>query len=274
MKLIDTHCHIHDPEFYKDSSRTKKEIIEDANQTGVEEFICVGTSENSSVEAVDFCKKRANCYASLALHPHEVANYSDDELDAQLDTLKKLCREKSVVAIGETGLDYYYHDDSTTQKRQIEILKKHILIALDNNLPLIFHIRDHKNTPTDEIGNAFSDFIAVLEQYDGVRGVVHSFSASTASLDKVLEYGLYIGLNGIMTFTSDQNQLESAKKVPIERLLLETDAPFLTPKPFRGKICEPKHLRVTAEFLSNLRGVSLDKIAKETTNNAKQLFGI
>jgi TatD DNase family protein len=128
-------------------------------------------------------------------------------------------------------------------------------------LPVIFHIRE-----------AFDDFFRILDDYKGIRGVVHSFSASIVELEGVLSRGLYVGLNGIMTFTNDQKQLDAAKSVPIEKLVLETDAPFLTPKPFRGTMCEPKHVSVTAEFLANLRGESLDYIAKATSNNAKALF--
>jgi TatD DNase family protein len=128
-------------------------------------------------------------------------------------------------------------------------------------LPLIFHVRE-----------AFDDFFSTYDQYKGLRGVVHSFSADTRVLDKILSRGLYIGLNGIMTFTKDQKQLEAAKAVPLNRLLLETDAPYLTPVPFRGKICEPKYVRVTAEFLSHLRGETLEELAAATTRNAAELF--
>ena len=122
--------------------------------------------------------------------------------------------------------------------------------------------------------NVWGGFLAILSHFEGVRGVVHSFTANTVILDKLLQKGLYIGLNGIMTFTKDKDQLEAAKSVPLSKLLLETDAPFLTPAPQRGTICQPKHVRVTAEFLSNLRGESLEKLAAATTQNAQELFNL
>ncbi|MFT4532326.1 MAG: TatD DNase family protein [Candidatus Saccharimonadales bacterium] len=276
MELVDTHCHIHDPEFSEKMDKSPDEMISDAKQAGVTKLICVGTAERSSELAVDFSATRDSCWASLALHPHEVATYSDAELDEQMRTLEKLAASSidKVVAIGETGLDYYYHDDPDTHKRQKRILKRHIELALSYDLPLIFHIRDPKTTNTTDLGTAFSDFLEVIAEYDQIRGVVHSFSAGIKALDACLDKGLYIGLNGIMTFTKDQNQLDAAKKVPKSRLLLETDSPFLTPKPFRGIMCEPKHERVTAEFLSDLRDDSLEELAKATTINANKLFGI
>jgi TatD DNase family protein len=130
-------------------------------------------------------------------------------------------------------------------------------------LPLIFHIRD-----------AFEDFWPIFDEYKGVRGVVHSFSATRTELGQILQRRLYVGLNGIMTFTKSQEQLEAAKSVPLESLLLETDAPFLTPVPDRGTVCEPKHVRITAEFLARLRGEEPGVVARASTGNAKKLFKI
>jgi TatD DNase family protein len=129
-------------------------------------------------------------------------------------------------------------------------------------VPLIFHVRD-----------AFDDFWPIFDSYEGIRGVIHSFSAGLPELEQIQRRGLYVGLNGIMTFTKHVKQLDAAKAIPLARLLLETDAPFLTPQPFRGSICEPRHVRVTAEFLAELRGESLSELANATTRNAQSLFG-
>jgi TatD DNase family protein len=130
-------------------------------------------------------------------------------------------------------------------------------------LPIIFHVRD-----------AWKDFWRIMDDYGDVKGVVHSFSSGTKQMDRALERGFYIGLNGIMTFTRDHAQLDAAKRLPMESLLLETDAPFLTPEPFRGQICEPKHTAATAKFLAKLRDEPLEKLAAATTKNARDLFGL
>lgn len=173
--------------------------------------------------------------------------------DRQVNAMRK------VVAIGEIGLDYYY--ENSPKEDQKKLLRFQLDIAAEHGLPVIFHVRE-----------AFDDFFAILDDYKGIQGVVHSFTSDRADLDKILSHGLYVGLNGIMTFTKRSAQLEAAKATPLEKLLLETDAPFLTPAPFRGKICEPKHVRTTAEFLANLRDESLEDLAAATTANAHKLF--
>ncbi|HKU18725.1 MAG TPA: TatD family hydrolase [Candidatus Saccharimonadales bacterium] len=166
-----------------------------------------------------------------------------------------------IVAIGECGLDYFYnHSPKQAQER---ILRFQIELALQHNLPLIFHVRE-----------AFADFWPIFDEYKGIRGVVHSFTATQTELDEALARGLYVALNGIMTFTKKPEQLTAAKAIPLNKLLLETDAPFLTPHPFRDTICEPKHTRVTAEFLAKLRGEHLEDLARTTTANAHMLFGV
>ena len=143
------------------------------------------------------------------------------------------------------------------------MLRFQIELALQHNLPMIFHVRD-----------AFDDFWPIFDSYRGIRGVIHNFSADEKELAQIVERGLYVGLNGIMTFTKNEDQLRAAKSVPLSQLLLETDAPFLTPAPLRGTICEPKHVSVTAEFLANLRGETLEDLAEVTTVNATNLFGL
>jgi len=277
--LVDTHCHIHDDEF-KDRFKGigPDEMIKNANSSDVKKLICVGTDLSSSQKAIEFCRERPNCFASVALHPHEAEGRTDEELEKEIEEIDNLIKSSpagaGVVAIGECGLDYFYHDDPKTHKMQEKLLRMHIELVLRYKLPLIFHIRDPKNQSHDELGAAFKDFFRIVDDYIDITGVVHSFSAGMRELKGAIKRGFYIGLNGIITFTRNAYQLDAAKAVPIEKLVLETDAPFLTPKPFRGKMCEPKHVRVTAEFLSDLRGESLDKISKETTANAETLFGI
>ena len=276
IELIDTHCHIHDSEFSKKYDLNSDQIIEEAKSEGVSTLICVGTDFKSSLSAIGFVMGRDGCYCSLAIHPHEVANHSIDILVTELESLEKLIVENKskIVAIGECGLDYYYHSDKKIRENQKKLLIQHIEIAKIHNLPIIFHIRDPKNQDINHLGLAFSDFFDIVDEHKKIRGVVHSFSAGRQELNGVLKRGLYVGLNGIMTFTKQAHQLEVAKKVPRGSLILETDAPFLTPAPFRGTMCKPKHIVATAKFLSQLRGESLEDLAKDTTANARKLFSI
>lgn len=264
MEFFDTHCHIHDSEFIKKYDSTVEKILERAHESGVASMVCVGTDVHSSREAVAFSSQHKNIYASLAIHPHEAAKLHTKDVTILTHELRGLYDPKApIVAIGECGLDYYYHQDEIVKKRQQALFRSHIELALELDLPMIFHIRD-----------AFDDFFKIVDQYPKLNGVVHSFSAHKDQLQGVIDREFYIGLNGIMTFTKDERQLEAAKMVPIEKLVIETDAPFLTPKPFRGSMAEPKHVINITQFLSELRGESLALLAKTTTQNAKKLFNV
>ena len=168
---------------------------------------------------------------------------------------------EKVVAIGECGLDYFKSE--TTKDEQERALRYQIELGLDKDLPMVFHVRD-----------AFDDFWHILDDYSGVRGVVHSFTAGLPELRGSLERGLYIALNGIMTFTKDPAQLEAAKAVPSDRLVLETDCPFLAPAPKRGRRNEPANLELTAKFLAALRDEPYEDVASATTTNAETLFAL
>jgi len=276
-ELIDTHCHIHDAAFSdKFANKSPDLMIKEAHEAGVEKLICVGTDLSSSEQAVEFCASRENCFSSVALHPHEVATLSDTEIEQAMTRLRAIVVSKppSLKAIGECGLDYFYHSDTETHERQQKLLRAHLDIAVKFDLPLIFHIRDAQNSDGSAASNAFEEFFEIFDSYKKLRGVVHSFSATKKELAGVLERDLYVGLNGIMTFTKLPKQLEAAKAVPLEKIVVETDAPFLTPAPLRGKMCEPKHVVFTAEFLSDLRGENPQQFAKQTTLNAQRLFGL
>ncbi len=255
MQFVDTHCHIHFPDYELDPL----EAIKNAHQAGVERLICVGCTLADSQAGVEFAQRHEGVWASVGLHPHEAKDYVNDH--NKLQNFCNLLDKPKVVAIGECGLDYYYkHSSKSDQKK---LLHYQLDQAVEHNLPLIFHVRQ-----------AFADFWAIFDEYKGLRGVIHSFSAGTKELDEILARGLYVGVNGIMTFTKQPEQLEAAKKIPLDRLMLETDAPFLTPVPFRGTICEPKHVVDTADFLSRLRQEELSKLAAATTKNATTLFNL
>lgn len=268
LNLFDTHCHIQsigvgDGDFtakkWREAGIEKPgEVIKSANVVGVKRLMLVGTDLSDSKLAIDMAAKHDNCWASVGIHPHEAGRYQDRE---SLQEVDDLLAQREAVAIGECGLDYYYEHSS--KKEQIKLLEFFLDKAQSRKLPVIFHVRE-----------AYSDFWSVLDNFKNINGVVHSFSATTKELHQTLSRDLYIGLNGIMTFTKDEQQLEAAKRVPLEKLLLETDAPYLTPKPFRGKICTPEHVAVTAHFLAELRQEAVEQIASVTTANASELFNI
>lgn len=254
-QLIDTHCHIHFPDYQLDPL----EAIANAQAAGVVKLLAVGCTLPDSKGAVEFAARHDNIWASIGLHPHEGSDYVHDH--RALQQFHSLASRPKVVAIGETGLDYHYMHSS--KEDQEKLLRFQLDIAVEYDLPLIFHVR-----------NAFDDFWKIFDKYKGLRGVVHSFSAHHKELTEILERDLYVGINGIMTFTKDKEQLQAAKEVPLKKLLLETDAPFLTPAPYRGTICEPKHVFSTAEFLAELRGEELEQLASASTANAEHLFKI
>jgi len=253
IEFVDTHCHIQFVDFPLDP----EQVIKDAGKDGVTRLIVVGCTLEDSRMAVEFAAKHDNVWAAIGLHPHEGAVYVRD--DHALQEFRELASRPKVVAIGETGLDYYY--EHSPKEDQIKLLRFQLDLATEHNLPLIFHVRD-----------AFEDFWPVFDTYKGLRGVVHSFSSGLDDVEQILKRDLFVGLNGIMTFTKKTEQLDAARAIPLEKLVLETDAPFLTPAPFRGKIGESKYVRVTGEFLSQLRGESLETLAAATTSNAKELF--
>ncbi len=254
-EFIDTHCHIHFPDYQLDPD----EVRATAADEGVNRLICVGCTLKDSTLAIEYAARHEDVWATIGLHPHEADRYVHDH--EALQKFRSLANKPKVVAIGEIGLDYYY--EHSLRENQQKLLRFQLDLAKEHNLPVIFHIRD-----------AFDDMWPIIDEYPDIRGVVHSFTATERELDQAVKRGLYIGLNGIMTFTKDRLQLAAAKKVPLDRLLLETDAPFLTPVPFRGKVCEPRHVVLTATFLSDLRGESLEEIAAATTQNARNLFDI
>ena len=256
MELVDTHCHPHFENYGLDAVQTLK----DAAAAGVTRLICVGTTVNDSVRARRFAEEHPNVWATAGAHPHEASRFAA-QLESNLAELAELATSPKVVAIGETGLDYFRRRSSP--EAQKKVLYAQIGLGRQLGKPMVFHVRD-----------AWDDFWPIFDQFDGVRGVVHSFSAHPEHLKPILARGLYVGLNGIMTFTQDKRQLAAARQIPLGSLLLETDAPFLTPVPFRGKICEPKHARVVAEFLADLRGENIEELAAATTKNARELFGL
>src|SRR3990167_6454846 len=249
MELIDTHCHIHSSDYKLDAEEVYKRALDE----GIFKMICVGTSTEDSRLAVDFAAGHNGVFASVGVHPHE-AKYG-------LESIESLLKEKKVVAIGEIGLDYFY--SHSEHDIQIDIFEQQLQLAQDNNLPVIFHVRE-----------AFDDFWPVLSNFPNTKGVLHSFTDSKENLEKALNFGLYIGVNGISTFTKDANQQAMFASIPLDSLLLETDSPYLTPKSRRGNVNEPVFVREVAEYISTAQSTPVDELAIHTTRNATNLFHI
>jgi TatD DNase family protein len=272
--LIDTHAHLH-----HDGLKDRvDEVVQDATSAGVTTIINVGVTEQDSRQAVELASRYDNIYATIGLHPHDAES---DELTSAIKVLDELATHSKVVAVGECGLDYFRPPEisqtsdldgpqdsiksltSVLRQRQEPVFRAQIELALKHNLPMVWHIRD-----------AFDDFFEIIDEYSSVKGIVHCFTSSRADMDKAVERGFLIALNGIMTFTKDHAQVEMARAVPLDNLVLETDCPFLAPVPLRGKTNEPSFLKLTAEFLAQLRGESPEDLARATSGNAAALFGL
>jgi TatD DNase family protein len=264
--LVDTHCHIHDATYPLDVA----DVLLHAKEADVEKMICVGTDDKSSNEAYFLAQKHANVYFSIGIHPHEVnRNTNGGDASMNVSYLGGLMSDaytkgygSKLVAVGEIGLDYFY--EHATREKQIEVLRDQINLALENDLPIIFHVRE-----------AFDDFWPIFDSFNGpMRGVLHSFTDSAKNMRAAIARGLYIGVNGISTFTKDEQQKEMFASIPLNKLLLETDAPFLTPSPLRGKVNEPAFVRQVAEHHARIRGLSPDEVATQTSANAHALFAL
>jgi TatD DNase family protein len=269
MELVDTHCHIQSiglnegerttRELWAKTKQTADNVVQAATDAGVTRLVCVGCDLADSQLAVDFVQGRERCWASIGIHPHEAQHFAGQP--DKLESFAALITQPKVVAVGECGFDFYYNH--SPKAAQIDVLKFQIELALEHDKPMIFHVRE-----------AFDEFWPIFDSYKGIKGVLHSFTDSADNLAKAVERGLYVSVNGIATFAKNPAQLEVYKAVPLPRLLLETDAPFLTPTPYRGTINEPKRLVAVADFLAGLRGEDQQELATATTSNARKLFGI
>ena len=251
--LIDSHCHLN----YASLSEDVPGVLARARSAGVGGFLAISCRESEWGGVIGIADAHEGVWASIGIHPHE----ADEHPDTDAATLIAASHHPRVVAIGETGLDYYY--DKSDRERQKTSFRSHIQAARATGLPLIVHTRD-----------AESDTLALLkEPGEGpLTGVIHCFTASQSFADEALALGFYISLSGIVTFKNARDLQETAKTIPADRLLVETDSPYLAPVPMRGKTCEPAFVAHTARFLAALRGVSEAELAGTTTANCHALF--
>jgi TatD DNase family protein len=252
--LIDSHCHLN----YKGLVEDQANVLERARAQGVGVMLNIATRESAWDDVLGTALREPDVWATVGIHPHE----ADDHPHVDTAKLVERAAHPRVVGIGETGLDYHYdHSDRDRQRRSF---RSHIAACRETGLPLIVHTRD-----------AEEDTIAILRQEmeeGAYSGVIHCFTASGAFADAAMELGFYISISGIVTFKSAKDLQETAKRLPLDRLLIETDSPFLAPVPHRGKPCEPGFVADTARFLATLRGESVEQLAAATSDNFRTLF--
>lgn len=252
--LVDSHCHLE----YEGLVEDQSEVLERARGAGVGAFLNISTKRAEWAQVVGTANARPDVWASVGIHPHN----ADNHLDLTHEELLEATRNPRVIGIGETGLDYYY--DKSDRAEQQRLFRIHINVARETGLPVIIHTRD-----------AEDDTLAILADEMGkgtFPALIHCFTASAEFGEKVLELGLSISISGIVTFKNAKDLQDVAKSVPQDRLLVETDSPFLAPVPHRGKPCEPGFVRDTASFIADLRGETFEELAEYTTSNFYTLF--
>jgi len=252
--LIDSHCHLNYPGLVED----QQGVLARAREAGVTGMLGISTKLREWDEVIGIAEREPDVWASVGIHPHEA------DAHAEVDTAKlvEAAAHPKVVGIGETGLDYYYdHSDRTQQQRSF---RSHIAASRETGLPLIVHTRD-----------AEADTAAIMQEEMGkgvYPGVIHCFTASREFAETALDLGFYISLSGIVTFKNARDLQETAKIVPADRLLIETDSPFLAPVPVRGRTCEPAYVSHTARFVAELREIDPEELARTTADNFFNLF--
>jgi len=261
VNLIDSHCHIDARQFDAD----RDEVVERAREVGVDVMLTIGTGDPHTDDfrkAIDLAEKYDNVYAAVGVHPHDSKLYNDE---AENHLLELINSSKKAIAWGEIGVDYYY--DHSPRDVQIEVFRRQIRKARDLNFPIIIHSRDANDETvqilTDECG------------YVGFRGgIMHCFGGTPQMARELMDIGFLISFAGNVTFKKAENLREAARVVPLDKLLVETDCPFLAPVPMRGKRNEPAFVAHTATFLANLHGVPVEQLADRTSANFLEFFGL
>lgn len=254
VMLIDSHCHLNYPGLVEDEAG----VVARARAAGIGAMISISTREREWAEVIAGAERHADVYATVGIHPHEADAHP--AIDTQ--RLVEASRHPRVVGIGETGLDYFY--DKSDRDRQRRSFRSHIAASRETGLPLIVHTRD-----------AEDDTIAILGEEVGKGAfpmVIHCFTGSQRLADACLALGAYVSLSGIVTFRNAKALQDVARTLPADRMLVETDSPFLAPVPVRGKVCEPAYVAHTARFLAELRGEELEEIVRRTADNTRNLF--
>lgn len=254
MKLIDSHCHLN----YEGLVERQEEVLANARALGVQGFLNISTRQKEWGQIIATAERHDDVWATVGVHPHE----ADAHPDLGSSALVQGAEHSRVIAIGECGLDYFY--DKSDRQAQRERFEAHIHAARQTGLPLVIHTRDAEEDT--------AEMLAAAVREGGVIGVLHCFTGSAELARKGLDLGFYVSLSGIVTFRNARDLQDTAKWLPAEQMLVETDSPFLAPVPNRGKVCEPAFVADTARFVAELRGEEPERLAETTTENFFRLF--
>ena len=252
--FVDVHAHLVDERF-----ESPKEVIERAKFFSVEKIICASSSYQSSCKSLEIAQKYENIFCTIGVHPEDCQEYDKFE-----NEICKLAKQNKVVAIGEIGLDYHY--EGYDRKKQKEVFEKQLLLANSLNLPVVIHSRD-----------AMGDTLEILKRNKeklSRGGIFHCYSGSVEDAKEILKLGFSFSFGGVCTFKNAKKVVEVIEFLPIEKIMLETDCPYLAPDPYRGKVNEPKYIPIIAERVAQIKNISLEKVAKITTENAERMFKI
>ncbi len=254
--MFDTHAHYDDEKFDTDREKT----LENVYKSGVNYIVNAADSLKSAEKSIALAEKYPFIYAAVGIHPHNAKDFSDNVLAE----ISRLCEHKKVVAVGEIGLDYHY--DFSPRDIQRRVFAAQIDLAAQKSLPIVIHERE-----------ALQDTLCIIKENRGKIGKAlwHCFSQSKEILAEVMRLdGFYISLGGVVTFKNAVKAVDTAREVPLDRLLLETDCPYLTPVPHRGERCDSSYMRYTAEKIAQIRGMSFDELCRATEENAKKFYDI
>ena len=254
--IIDSHCHLDYEPMFSDLDN----VIKRANQSNVKIMLTISVVDKKYNNIIEITNKYSNVYGTYGIHPHEAKNHSKINKDI---ILERLNISKKIIGIGETGLDFYYnHSD---KDEQIRLFEEHIKASISSKLPLIIHSRDAEELTYD--------ILSKYSKKNKLKILMHCFTGTKKFADKLLELEAFFSASGIITFKKSNDLKETFKSIPLNKILIETDSPYLSPEPLRGKSNEPSNVVLTAKYLSKLKEINFDDLCEDTTNNFFKLFG-
>ncbi len=251
MKYIDSHAHYDDECFNED----RDILLEELYSKGVDKIITVGCRIEQCEAAIKLSEKHSHVYAAVGIHPEDIASAPDD----YLDRIKEWVKFAKVVAVGEIGLDYHY--DGYDRGKQMEIFEAQVRLAKELDMPVIVHSRD-----------ATADTMEIVKKYAPLKGVMHCYSGSAETAKQVLSYGMYISFTGVLTFKSARKSVDALAVIPMDRLLLETDCPYMAPEPYRGQRCDSSMIVKVIDRIAELKNITAEQVAEMTYKNTLELF--